>query len=187
MNSNINDQHAVLYCIALVPPEPSFGNLKKLQADVAALHKMPCDQSFQPCILLIEPFSWDNKKEYLLIDALKKFAQNYCSFEIEVNGFSKNQKAVQLNILEKPVLNEIQQQLKFHLDVQLKLVYGPNEPEIYHPYLDLAFTQKSKLGIKKLVQKLQNFEFNVHFIANNFSLFRYETDSYKQIADFYLE
>ncbi|MES2727672.1 MAG: hypothetical protein V4643_11260 [Bacteroidota bacterium] len=187
MNSNIINRHAFSYCIALVPPEPSLGKLKQLQTDLASLYKIPCNQNFQPCILLIEPFIWDNKKEYLLTDALKKFAHNHFSVEIEVNGFLNNEKAVQLNILEKPVLNEIQKQLKFHLDMHLKLIYGPSEPEIYHPYLDLAFSKKSKLGTKKLVQKLQDFEFNVHFIANNFSLFRYETDHYKQIADFYLE
>lgn len=187
MNSSIINQHAVSYCIALVPPEPSFGKLKQLQADLALLHKIPCNQNFQPCIMLIEPFSWDSKKEYLLIDALKKFAQTHFSLEIEVNGFSNNEKAIQLNILEKPVLKEFQKQLKFHLDIQLRLVYGPDEQETYHPYLDLAFTKKSKLATKKLVQKLHDFEFNVHFIANNFSLFRYETDHYKQTADFYLE
>jgi hypothetical protein len=176
-----------MYCIAIIPPEPAFSKIQFLNRALLAQYKKKGQENFIPFIPLLAPFKWDSKNEYLIIDALKKFAVNHFSVEAEIHGLDQQAACVQLNLIDKKGIQELQKQLKLFLDLNLKIEYNEAELSNYSPSLKLELTYKSKQNAKKVWENFQHGAFSLHFIANNFSLLRYETDTWTNIANFHLE
>lgn len=187
-SSDISSNNSTHYKIVIVPPEPVFSKIIEFKTLMYEKYKYGTTQSASAELTLLLPFNWDEKNEYLIIDCLKKFAQQNFSVEIELSGFENSGNKIALRILDKNSVQKLQINLRNHLDMYLRLKYNEQEPSEYNPYIETGLDDRNKSAMKRAWAELKTMHFNAAFIANNFSLVKQtNTNEDKIIGHFELE
>lgn len=186
--SDILSNNSTHYKIVLVPSEPVFSKISAFKTLLHEKYKIGSSNSTFPELIFLLPFIWDEKNEYLLIDCLKKFAQQNFSVEIELSGFENLGNKIVFKILDKPFVQKLQSNLRNHLDMHLRLKYNAQEPTDYTPQIEAGLDDRNKSAMKRAWAELKDTHFNVAFIANKFSLIKQnDKNEIKIIGNFELE
>lgn len=183
-----HDNTGQQYAIGIVPVEPVYGKLNQLKESLKEKYKLDTDINSPPFLELVMPFNWDDKKEYILVDCLKKFARQHFSVELDFEGFEKREQNIRLHMPGQEALQKLQLDLKNHLDIHLRLQYHPSEPQPYTASQAIGLDERSKNMIKRAWEELKDMHFSASFIANNFSLLKLNPEGHWQVmATFELE
>lgn len=172
------------YCIAFVPDHISIYNFL---VDLIKKYNLSTDIKFIPQIILIEPFYWDEKNEYLLTDTLKKYANQSVSIELNLSGFNKKEDSFCLKIEENNDLKKFQKSLQYYLEIHNKIVFENYSIDNYKPEMCLPLKIETTRKFNKIWQDLNENTFNLNFIANNIHLLHCNSGYWEVSKTFELE
>ena len=175
------------FCVALIPCNSNYTNIVSFVRELAKKNSIKFDVSFIPKIMLIEPFSWDEKNEYFLTDSLKKYANQSVSFELELSGFVKKNNDFSLKIEENIELRNFQKSLKYYLEIHNKIVFENYSIDSYKPELCLELNIDTTRKHNKIWKELSGNTLNLNFIANKLHLLHYNSGSWKISNSFELD
>lgn len=175
------------YCIGIIPSSSSFSSIIELKNELEKKHHIKSIRPFLPNIKLIEPFYWDEKNEYLLIDSLKKYASQSFSFELEFSGFKQTEQQFYLKILDKNNISNFQRSLKYFLEIHNKIVFENYAIDDFDPLINLEIEAESVRKSNKIWNDLKENSFHIHFIANKISLLSYNSECCEVLKEFELE
>ncbi len=175
------------YCIGIIPNSFSYSRITELKAHLEKAYKLQNDEHFVPLIKLIEPFTWDEKNEYLLVDYLKKYAKDSYSFDLEFIGFEIFDEQISLKILNKDQIRTFQKSLAYYIEIHTKLVFENGFDSVYEPKLFLNILPKTIRKKNIIWTELKESSFNIHFIANKIFLLYCKSDKWNTVKEFELE
>jgi hypothetical protein len=175
------------YCIGIVPSNSYIERIIDFKSQLLNKHKIKFNNNNLPFVKLIEPFNWDETKEFLLVDSLKKYSSQSFSFELEFSSFEMISNDFLLKISEKDTISNFQRSLKYYLEIHNKIVFENYshdnfEPKIV-PYIDIDNTRK----LNKIWTDLKGNSFNVHFTASKITLFAWNSNNWSIVKEFELE
>jgi len=175
------------YCIGIVPSDYSYNRIIELITNIQKNNKLEINNSFIPFVILIEPFVWDEKKEYLMVSYLKKYAENSFSFDLEFNGFEMLKDGISLKISEKEQICKFQKSLEYYIEIHSKLSLGKGFDSIYEPKLFLNIAPETTRKMNKIWNFLKENSFNIHFTANKICLLNLKSNKWSIVKEFELE
>lgn len=182
MNENFTN-HAK-YAIAFVPEDPVYSKVSQLKEYVSSNYK--CHSDSLPQITLIKPFDWEENKEYLLVDSIKKFVPTQFPVDIDLTGFGINKdEKVYIKIENEDPIKKMQWNLRNHFDTSIRVGYS--ETDNYNPHVCFGCTNTSKASIKKAWEEFKNKYFEASFIGSKISLIKTTQMGYEIAAQFELE
>ncbi len=182
MNENLT--YNTKYTIAFVPEDPIYSRVSKLNEYVRSNYK--CNGLTMPQITLIKPFDWEEDKEYILVDSIKKFVSSEFPVDIDLTGFGINKdEEVFIKINNDNSLIKLQNNLKNHFDTSIKINY--NESDTFNPNVCFGCSNTSKASIKKAWEEFKNKYFEASFIGSTISLIKTNEHGNHIAAEFNLE
>lgn len=182
MNENYTN-HAK-YAIAFVPEDPVYSKVSQLKEYVSSNYR--CQSDSLPQITLIKPFDWEENKEYLLVDSIKKFVTTQFPVDIDLTGFGINKdEKVYIKIENEDPIKKMQWNLRNHFDTSIRVGYS--EADNYNPHVCFGCTDTSKASIKKAWEEFKNKYFEASFIGSKISLIKTTQAGYEIAAQFELE
>ncbi len=174
----------VKYAIAFVPEDPVYSKVTQLKEYVRSNYK--CNSLSLPQITLIKPFDWEENKEYILVDSIKKFVSTQFPVDIDLTGFGINKdEEVFIKIENEDPIKKMQWSLKNHFDTSIKVEYS--DADNYNPYVCFGCSNTSKVALKKAWEEFRNKYFEASFIGSKISLIKTTLSGNEIAAQFELE
>lgn len=160
------------YFLAIVIPEPFFGNIEAIKQDLFDRHELK-GALRSPChITLHRPFEWKEDKEQLLIEGLSNFKYSE-SFPIQLSGFDFFEpRVVFVNVIANDQLNALHFELSRFARKQFRLLNETNDRRGFHPHVTVAFRDLKKPKFYELQQEFKNRSFEAAFPYLGFSLLK---------------
>jgi|DEB19_MinimDraft_2_1074335.scaffolds.fasta_scaffold12570_2 hypothetical protein len=175
------------YCIGIVPNGFIYNRIIELNSSIQIANKLAQNENFVPIINLIEPFNWDEKNEYLMVNYLNKYAKNSLSFDLEFNGFEMSEEQISLKISEKEQISKFQKSLEYYIEIHSKLKLGKGYDYIFDPKLFLNIAPDTTKKKNKIWNDLKENSFNIHFTADKICLLNLKSDKWNVVKEFELE
>jgi hypothetical protein len=175
------------YCIGIVPSNSCIERIINFKSQLLNKHKIKFNNNNLPFVKLIEPFNWDETKEFLLVDSLKKYSSQSFSFELEFSSFEMISNDFLLKISEKETISNFQRSLKYYLEIHNKIVFENYSHDNFEPKIVLDIDIDNTRKLNKIWNDLKENSFNIHFIANKITLFNCKSNNWDIVKEFELE
>lgn len=171
------------YCIGIIPNQYSYSKIIEFKRLLEKKYKLVIDEDFIPVILLIQPFKWEEKNEYLMVDYLKKYSSGSFSFDLEFAGFEFFNEQISMKIVEKENISKFQKSLEYFIEIHSKLVLESN----FDPKFFLNIAPETTRKRLKIWNDLKENSFNIHFTANKICLLNLKSGKWGIVKEFELE
>jgi 2'-5' RNA ligase len=171
------------YFIAVVIPEPWFGQIEQLKQELRLTHGLKGALRSPAHITLHRPFEWKEEKEEALIAKLKSFEFKN-DFAVQMENFAFFEpRVIYVNVIPDEVLEELHERLKHFAQRELKLYNEVNDTRGFHPHITVAFRDLKKTKFYALQPDFSARTFSGRFDYKGFSLLRMEK-SWEEICFF---
>lgn len=170
-----------LYFIAIIPPEPVYGEALALKHHFKDQHKSKAALNSPPHITLHMPFKWKERKEAELITSLEAFSIKENSFELKLNNFSAFEpRVIFIDVIKDEKLELFQKQLKLFCKAELNLFNADYKEFAYHPHLTLAFRDLKKPEFYKAWGEFKERKFEATFGVDTIALLKHDGKEWKE-------
>lgn len=133
----------MLRLLAILPPEPISGIVRREQERIATVHGPQHALKTPPHITLIPPVKADMKQAYLLEEICLMVTEKIAPFPIRLHGYGAFQKNVVFVRIEQ---NERLELLQFQLQKEIELIL----PDLLKGYPDRRFTPHMTIAHKDI-------------------------------------
>ncbi|MGZ3882717.1 MAG: 2'-5' RNA ligase family protein [Bacteroidia bacterium] len=175
------------YFIALVPPEPLYGEISDLKKEVAIAYNNKSALKSPPHITLHMPFEWKTEKEAVLIEQLKLF-QFTGPIAIGLNGFGCFEpKVVFIDVVKNEQLGQLQKELVQHVKSNLGILNQANDLRGFHPHVTIAFRDLKKADFYRMMEEYKEKPFVASFSCCDFCLLKHNGKSWDVLERFLLQ
>lgn len=169
-----------LYFIAIVPPEPVYGEALTLKNQFKDQYHSKAALNSPPHITLHMPFAWKESKEAALINSLEAFSMTQYSFELRLNNFSAFEpRVIFIDVIKNERLEALQKQLKRFCKVELNLFNADYKERAYHPHLTLAFRDLKKPEFYKAWEEFKEKKFEAAVEVTSIFLLKHDGKEWK--------
>ncbi|MDW3196859.1 MAG: 2'-5' RNA ligase family protein [Cytophagales bacterium] len=153
---------ASLYFIAVLPPEEESNQITELKHYCKSHFGSGHALKSPPHITLHMPFKWNDKKRAALDQCLSQVATATDPFEVRLRDFDFFEpRVVFVDVIENPVLKQLQQQLAKQMRLDLSLFNADYKDRPFHPHVTIAFRD---------LKKPKFFEAKTHFSQQELSM-----------------
>lgn len=169
-----------LYFIAIIPPEPVYGEALALKHHVSDRYASKAALNSPPHITLHMPFKWKESREAELIDSLEAFSATQNSFELKLNNFSSFEpRVIFIDVLKDEKIETLQKQLKRFFKTELNIFNADYKDLAYHPHLTLAFRDLKKPEYYKAWEEFKERKFEATFDVDSIGLLKHDGKEWK--------
>lgn len=170
----------ILYFIAIVPPEPVYGEALALKYHFKDAYRSKAALNSPPHITLHMPFKWKEDRENELINNLESFSLTQNQFEIRLTNFSSFEpRVIFIDVTKDEKLESLQKQLKRFCKVTLNLFNADYKELAYHPHLTLAFRDLKKPEFYKAWEEFKEKKFEAKFDVDSIVLLKHDGREWK--------
>ncbi len=160
------------YFIAIVIPEPSFGEIEGMKTDLFKSHGLKGALRSPAHITLHRPFEWREEKENVLTEKLKQF-QYPKDFEINLCNFAFFEpRVIYVDVLQNAQLNNIHNDLSQFAKRELKLFNEAEDLRGFHPHVTIAFRDLKKQSFYALKEMFAQKKYSGQFTMPEISLLK---------------
>ncbi len=160
-----------LYFIAIIPPEPIYGEALALKHHFKDQYNSKAALNSPPHITLHMPFAWKESKEVDLINSLETFAAQQSAFKIQLNNFAAFEpRVIFIDVIKDDKLEALQKQLKRFCKTALNIFNADYKDLAYHPHITLAFRDLKKPEFYKAWEEFKQKKFEASFFEASFSV-----------------
>lgn len=169
-----------LYFIAIIPPEPVYGEALALKHHFENQYNSKAALNSPPHITLHMPFKWKESKEGKLIESLAAFSTTQHSFEIRLNNFSAFEpRVIFIDVSKDEKLGTLQKQLKRFCKAELNLFNADYKEFAYHPHITLAFRDLKKPEFYSAWEAFKEKKFETTFNVDSIALLKHSGKEWK--------
>ncbi len=174
-----------LYFIAVVPPEPIFGEVVELKKYFEAHHRSKAALRSPPHITLHMPFKWPLKKEKKLLSAIQSTEFSVQPFPVALDGFdSFPPRVIFVNVAKSEPLSLLQKAVKAVLKRSLNIFNADYKDRPYHPHMTVAFRDLRKSEFHKAWPEFENKGYKATFNCNSFWLLKHDGKKWERFIEF---
>jgi len=171
-----------LYFIAIIPPEPVYGEALALKNHFKDAYKSKAALNSPPHITLHMPFKWKEAKEIELINSLESFSLTQNPFEIRLTNFSAFEpRVIFIDVTKDEKLESLQKQLKRFCKIELNLFNADYKEFAYHPHLTLAFRDLKKPEFYKAWEEFKEKKVETSFKVDSIALLKHDGKEWKEL------
>lgn len=175
------------YFLAIVPPEPLYGELVALKEKIGTAYEARAALRSPPHVTLHMPFLWNETKEDKLAAALRSFTREQRSLTVALNGFNCfAPRVVYVAVEENEPLQELQRKLFKHCKLHLNIFNANYRDKPFHPHITLAFRDLKKEKFESLWNELATKPFDANFVTNSITLLKHDGRQWIQYSSFLL-
>jgi 2'-5' RNA ligase len=168
------------YFIALIPPEPLFGEIHELKNYVKEAYGARAALRSPPHITLHMPFIWSERKEGRLIDTLGEFAAAQKTIEVRMENFSCfPPRVIFVAVQENAELNLLQRELHRFCRMKMNLFNANYQDRPFHPHITLAFRDLRKSDFALAWKEFSERELTASFMIETISLLKHNGKEWK--------
>lgn len=176
----VNKNSENLYFIAIIPPEPVYGEALALKHHLKKQYHSKAALNSPPHITLHMPFKWKEIKEMDLIISLERFAANQNSFDIRLNNFSAFEpRVIFIDVSKDEKLELLQRHLKRFCKLELNLFNADYKEFAFHPHLTLAFRDLKKPEFYKAWEEFREKKLDAIFKVDSIALLKHDGREWK--------
>ena len=159
------------YFLAIVPNEPVFSLIEGIKKECSVNYNSKGALRSPAHITLHMPFEWKENKETLLIETLGQF--KHPAVQIELNNYNCFEPRVLfIDVKKNESLNQLQQQLVFHVKKKLQLFNQYEDKRGFHPHITIAFRDLKKELFYRAWNELREKKFECEFTCTSFFLLK---------------
>jgi 2'-5' RNA ligase len=174
-----------LYFIAIVPPEPVYGEALALKNHFKDQYHSKAALNSPPHITLHMPFAWKEGKEAALVNGLEAFSATQYSFVLRLNNFSAFEpRVIFIDVIKDERLATLQKELKRFCKTTLNLFNADYKALAYHPHLTLAFRDLKKPEFYKAWEELKERKFEATFDVMSVALLKHNGKEWELFKEF---
>lgn len=171
-----------LYFIAIIPPEPIYGEALALKYHFNDAYKSKAALNSPPHITLHMPFKWKEDKEIELINSLESFSLTQNPFEIRLTNVSAFEpRVIFIDVTKDEKLESLQKQLKRFCKIELNLFNADYKESAYHPHLTLAFRDLKKPEFYKAWEEFKEKKVETSFKVDSIALLKHDGKEWKEL------
>lgn len=173
-----------LYFIAIVPPEPIYGEALALKNQFKDQYNSKAALNSPPHITLHMPFKWKESKEAELASSLETFAVKQKSFELKLTGFGAFEpRVIFIDVRKDEMLTDLQKRLKRFCKTELNLFNADYKEFAYHPHLTLAFRDLKKPEFYKAWEEFKERKFEATVNVVSITLLKHDGKEWKEFKN----
>jgi len=167
-------QERQLYFIAIIPPEPIYGDAMQYKELFATSYNSKAALKSPPHITLHMPFRLKEAKEPQLIKVLRKLTESIDPFEIVLDGFSQfNQRTIFIDVAANDPLHDLFKAIMKSMKINLNIFNADYKNKGYNPHLTLAFRDLKKEAFKDAWAYFQSKSYHQQFQVKDFALLKH--------------
>lgn len=161
--------------LAIIPPEPVFSEAMKWKEYFRDHHNTKGALRSPAHITLHMPFFWPDRKKEVLLEKLKKFADEQMSFEIQLKDFGCfKPRVIFIGVDSSDYLNQLQKKSDHFFKTELN-VFSANYRDLpFHPHLTVAFRDLKKSEFANAWASVEKIKFEASFTASSITLLRHD-------------
>lgn len=179
------DSNKHTYSVAFIPSDPVYSEVKQLSQYVRKQYRAARMSMPEPRIALIDGFNWTDNKEYLLIDALKRFASNHFPIDIDIQHFGyRRNETIYVRLAQESELINLRTHLKNHFDTTIRVEYLEDDNKEYVPCISIGCETLPKTTVNRAWNEFKNRHFEASFIGSRLALIRHEKENSNVVAEF---
>ena len=172
------------YFIAIVPPEHLLSEIQNIKQSIFDKYQSKGALRSPAHITLHMPFSFEEDKEYKLIECLSEFQFNTV-FPIFLNNYDCFEpRVVFINVEEQSELYNLQKQLVNHVKRRLNLFNQSDDMRSFHPHITIAFRDLKKPMFYKVWEEFKSKHFSGNFNCDSISLLKHQKDEWVVLRQF---
>jgi 2'-5' RNA ligase len=169
-----------LYFIAIVPPEPVYGEALALKHLFKERYNSKAALNSPPHITLHMPFKWKESKEAGLIASLEAFSVKQNPVELRLNNFSAFEpRVIFIDVMKDEELELLQKQLKRFCKTELNIFNADYKDLAYHPHLTLAFRDLKKPEFYQAWEEFKEKKLEATFLVDAIALLKHDGNEWK--------
>lgn len=181
------DKALQMYFIAIVPPEPIYGQVMNYKKWFAEQHNSKAALKSPPHITLHMPFRIKEEKEALLNDVLQKCGEQQQQFEIELDGFGQfNERTVFIDVEHTDALHGLFKAIMRAMKVNFNIFNADYKNRGYNPHMTLAFRDLKRDEFKRAWPDFKDKNYQQRFTATAFTLLKHNGKSWDEYKKFKL-
>ena len=175
------------YFLALVPPDPIYGQCMDLKNYFSEVHNSRGALRSPPHITLHMPFNWADKKINKLIDALENFTARQPQFEIQLNGFDCFEpRVIFIRVEPTSELNNLHKKTEQLFKIEFNLFNAVYRNEPFTPHLTIAFRDLKKEAFHVAWPTFKNKSFRASWKIENLCLLKHDGQKWQPFKWFQL-
>ena len=160
------------YFIAIVIPEPFFGQIEAIKHDLQANYFLKGALRSPAHITLHRPFEWKEEKENILIEKLNEFKFHETP-EVVLSNFSFFEpRVIYVNVLANESLRHLYEALRNFTKKELGLLNEWDNLRGFHPHVTIANRDLKKTLFYELKGEFASKKFDGSFNCNTISLLK---------------
>ena len=174
-----------LYFIAIIPPEPIYGDAQSWKEYFAAQHQSKASLNSPPHITLHMPFKYKVQKEPLLIKALSAVGKQSNSLILSINGFDAFAPRVTfMKVLENLILTQLHGRIQQIMKKEFNIFNANYRDSPFHPHLTLAFRDLKKAQFDLAWDEFKSKPYQEQCVVNQFWLLKHDGKRWQQFHAF---
>lgn len=186
MSQTVKDK-TKLYFIAIIPSSPVYEYAQDLKNYFRDQYKSKASLNSPPHITLHMPFSWKEKKEHELVDALQEFVTSFQPFSMELKNFSCfSPRVIFIDVNKNDQLAALQQNLHRFCKRTLNIFNADYKEQPFYPHLTLAFRDLKKPNFTKAWEEFKDKDYAAEFQVQNIALLKHNSKVWQVFQTFEL-
>lgn len=174
------------YFIAIIPPEPVYSEAQGFKEYFKNNFGSKASLNSPPHITLHMPFRWKEKKESILVEKLKEFAEQQSAFQLMLLGFNAfPPRVIYLDVEASSQLVVLQKELERFCKRSFQLFNANRLDQAFHPHLTLAFRDLKKESFKLAWEGLKTKDYKANWLVESIHLLKHNGsvwEKYTQVA-----
>lgn len=177
-----------LYFIALVPPEPIYGEALEWRKQFAEEYHSKAALRSPPHITLHMPFKWKEDQEDRIFEVLRPVASMQPAFDVSLQGFGAfKPRVIFIHVQESNGLSGLHDALKKQMKQSLNIFNAEYKDKGFHPHLTLAFRDLKKQMFFEAWKKFEKKEYEASFMVKELTLLKHNGKSWDIYKNFELK
>lgn len=183
MNSTDTGQQT--YAVAFIPADPIYSEVKQISQYIRKQYRSGKMQTPEPRIPIINGFNWSDSKEYLLIDALKRFASQQFPIDIDLQHFGyKRNENIFIRLVQENEIKKLRMNLMNHFDTTIRVEYNDTDTQNFEPYVSIGCENLPKTTVNRAWNEFKDRHFEASFIGSRLALIKKHDATDDVVAEF---
>ncbi len=163
-----------MYFIALVPPEPIYGQVMDYKHMFADRYNSKAALKSPPHVTLHMPFKIKLKHEDKLISVLQEVASNHEAFKVDLSDFGQfKERTIYVDVVENDQLHSLFKAIMKTMKVNFNIFNADYKSRGFNPHMTLAFRDLKKEAFKEAWPEFKQKDYNTTFTTSSFSLLKH--------------
>lgn len=163
------------YFLALVPPEPIYGEAMGLKESIKEKYNSKGALRSPAHITLHMPFDWPDQKAEVLFEELTTFAQKQSTVSVTLKDFGCfKPRVIFIDVENSEALQLLQKEFDRFFKIKLNLFHASYKDLPFHPHLTIAFRDLKKSEFYKAWDEFKEKKFDGTFTATAVSLLKHD-------------